>query len=469
MKIEPGAMPAPQLRLVRVLGRGGMGAVWEAEHLTLKNRVAVKFMLDRFASNGPETARFVREATAAAQVKSPHVAQVFDHGFTEDGTPYIVMELLEGESLADRLGRAGRIGLRETAGLVTQACRALTRAHAQGIVHRDIKPDNLFLTDQEGDPFVKLVDFGVAKRPDEDGAAGMTATGSVVGTPYYMSPEQMASSKHVDARADLWSLGVVAYRCLTGAHPFDGGSIGAVCLAIERGTFAAPSSIVPELGTGVDGFFARALARSPDDRFQTARELGEALDALASQHGDEITMVGRARPPRARTAAAFDLTVRAPTRLDTPADEGPRRPTEGGSDAAIDANSATIDAPTGADVAAPPGGFGLRTAVAVAVVATLVGVAATLAVSRLGGPATSTVTSTAPDATVAGSTREPTPSPAPLVAPAPGTATASADPARPAPTASAPMARPPRAPAVSSSPPAAPVAAPGPPPRDRGF
>jgi serine/threonine-protein kinase len=497
MKIEPGAMPAEHLRLVRVLGRGGMGAVWEAEHLSLKTRVAVKFMLDRFASSGAETARFVREARAAAQVKSPHVAQVFDHGVTEDGTPYIVMEMLEGESLGARLERAGRLGLRETATILGQACRALGKAHAQGIVHRDVKPDNLFLVDQDGEPFVKVLDFGVAKHEGGD-AAGMTSTGAVVGTPYYMSPEQMASSKHVDGRADLWSLGVVAYRCLTGELPFDGASIGAVCLAIERGRFAPASSRVPELGPAIDAFFGRALARAPDARFPTARDLGEALASLAEGREDVATLVGGSpRPaaggPRASSSSPeLDATVAA-TPEPRPA---PRRPASDAADTfvprgddepSIDAAPASTGTrestlgPRRTDAAAArPAGTGSRLGLVMAGLAA--GVVATIGFVATRTPAPATGSSAAPppdprtiaaSATPLGGASAAPSASSPVVSPAPTpSAIASAAPSAEPPRSSAaqpPIPRAPRPPPVASSPPTNPAVNPGSLPRDRGF
>src|SRR5262249_30549614 len=200
------------LRLVKLLGEGGMGSVWIADHTTLKTQVAVKFMAQALASSAEAVERFAREASAAARIKSPHVVQVLDHGFTSERIPYIAMELLEGEDLGVRLERLGRIGLSETTTIIAQACKALSRAHSLGIVHRDIKPENIFLTEIDGELVVKILDFGIAKQTQATGL-GMTTTGTMVGTPYYMSPEQVVSAKAVDSRSDLWSIGVVAYHC----------------------------------------------------------------------------------------------------------------------------------------------------------------------------------------------------------------------------------------------------------------
>src|SRR5262245_31536554 len=190
MILAAGAMVSPSVRLVRLLGKGGMGSVWVAEHLTLKTLVAVKFMAENFAQSPGAVARFEREAVAAAQIKSPHVVQVFDHGVDESGVPYIVMELMEGEDLAHRLAAVGHLSPMQTAQIVGQVCKALSKAHAAQIVHRDIKADNIFLVQSDDDVFVKVLDFGIAKRHDDAPSSHLTSTGAVVGTPHTMSPEQ---------------------------------------------------------------------------------------------------------------------------------------------------------------------------------------------------------------------------------------------------------------------------------------
>ncbi|WP_437668758.1 protein kinase domain-containing protein [Sorangium sp. So ce131] len=267
------------LKLSRQLGKGAMGSVWVADHLALGTQVAVKFMSPAYAEQGGFVERFRREAMAAAQIKSPHVAQVFDHGVTPDGAPYIVMELLEGEDLKRRIERLGVLAPTEVALIVGQTAKALGRAHQLGIVHRDIKPDNIFLLDVEGEPFVKVVDFGVAKRV-QGGAAGelgMTSTGSVLGTPLYMSPEQLLSAKHVDYRADLWGLAVVAYHALTGQVPFRGETLGALSVVLHTGIFTPPSAVRPELSPAIDAWMKKALQLDPAARFSSARQMAEAL------------------------------------------------------------------------------------------------------------------------------------------------------------------------------------------------
>ncbi|MCA9632227.1 MAG: protein kinase [Myxococcales bacterium] len=279
MELTAGTLVTPQIRLERMLGEGGMGSVWVAEHEGLGTRVAVKFISEDLASQADIRQRFTREARASARIKSPYVVQVFDTGLLEERVPYIVMELLEGHDLRDRIRELERLPVNEVVTVVSQTCKALAKAHAKGVIHRDIKPDNLFICDPEGDPHIKVLDFGVAKSDDTDLA--MTSTGAVVGTPYYMSPEQLVSAKHVDVRADLWSLGVVAYHALTGQRPFEAETFPGLVLAIERGLYPAPFE---RLGVGspeLDAWMARALHRDIDRRFESAAEMAAALQEAA--------------------------------------------------------------------------------------------------------------------------------------------------------------------------------------------
>jgi eukaryotic-like serine/threonine-protein kinase len=257
-----------------------MGEVWLAEHLSLRTQVVVKFLSPDVAQDQASLARFQREAAAAAQVKSPHVVQTFDFGVSEFGHPFIVMEHLEGCDLATAL-KGRRFSLVETAHLVEGIARALTKAHERGIVHRDIKPANVFLVDQgTGDPFVKVLDFGIAKGIDEQNP--LTTTGEVVGTPIYMSPEQLLGARDVDAQSDLWSVGVLAYRAVVGQAPFRGDSVAAVALAVVSGSIPRPTAADPSLPSSFDAWFARACARERGDRFRSARELANALWVCAT-------------------------------------------------------------------------------------------------------------------------------------------------------------------------------------------
>jgi serine/threonine-protein kinase len=287
-----------------------MGSVWVADHLGLKTQVAVKFIAESVVQDPTVKMRFEREATAAAQIRSPHVVQIFDHGLAEDRIPYIVMELLEGESLGRRLDRMGALTPRETASIVGQVCRALSKAHANGVVHRDIKPDNLFLTDSDGELFVKVLDFGIAKQT-ADQPVGVTSTGMAVGTPLYMSPEQAVSAKDVTQATDLWAVAAVAYRCLTGRVPFQGNTFGALCVIINRGVFPAPSTVRQGIPPGFDAWFTKGLAVAPTERFASARELADQFSAAAGFPAGVQVAVASALPPRSGSSPAAAAATRA--------------------------------------------------------------------------------------------------------------------------------------------------------------
>ncbi|MGZ5970337.1 MAG: serine/threonine-protein kinase, partial [Polyangiales bacterium] len=281
-----GQMIGRSLRLLEPLGAGGMGSVWVAEHIGLRTHVAVKFIARERVSDADSNARFAREAAAASSVKSPHVVQMLDYGVTEDGVAYIVMELLEGRDLARRIREHGPLGADEVVQIVEQVATALDRAHARNVVHRDIKPENIFLCDVGGDaPFVKILDFGVAK---ESRNAFGTLAGELLGTPPYMSPEQLEGAATVDARSDLWSLGVVVFEALTGHHAFDGANIAEVVTRIHVGPMPRPSHFMPTLPPAVDEWFFRACAREPGLRFASGREMARAL-ALALRGGGVMT------------------------------------------------------------------------------------------------------------------------------------------------------------------------------------
>jgi eukaryotic-like serine/threonine-protein kinase len=273
---------ADKYRLDRPLAAGGMGSVWAAWNTHLDVPVAIKFMAAPLAASQDLVARFEREARAAAQLRSPHVVQIFEHGIDGDA-PFIVMELLEGEDLGTRIRRQGRLPVEDAARVVSGVCKALRRAHAMGIVHRDLKPANVFLArrDDDDDETVKVLDFGVVKSLGERVDSGVTKTGELIGTPSYMSPEQARTTKKVDHRSDLWSLGIIAYRALTGSLPFPAASGLERLMLICNEPIPPPSTICPDLGPDVDAFFTRALAIDPDARFQTAREMAEAMKALA--------------------------------------------------------------------------------------------------------------------------------------------------------------------------------------------
>jgi serine/threonine protein kinase len=293
VELREDAVIAGKLRLLRPLGQGGMGVVWAARHLALDTDVAVKFIRpERAAADPALVTRFEREAKATARIAHPHVVQVMDYGAVDGVVPYLVMELLRGFSLADLLERGGRLSFATAKSLVQQMGSALESAHERGIVHRDVKPHNVFiLQESKGYPlFVKVLDFGVAKMVRDaqvpEISATLTETGMVIGSPPYMSPEQLEGSKDVDLRSDLWSLAVILYECLTGTLPFKGSSFIAVGAAVLKGKYRPASELRTNLPASVDDWFAKALCLDPDGRFQSAGEMVAAFLALGNAVAD---------------------------------------------------------------------------------------------------------------------------------------------------------------------------------------
>ncbi|RLB59034.1 MAG: hypothetical protein DRI90_15935, partial [Deltaproteobacteria bacterium] len=249
-------------------------------------QVAVKFISEEVASTGAEaTERFTREATAAAQIKSPHIVQMIDHGVMADATPYIVMELLTGESLDERIERSGPLTLADVSQVVSQVVKALEAAHDLGVIHRDIKPHNIFLTGSPDEPFVKVLDFGIAKQTRLAEKEEITQPGMIVGTPQYVSRDVIMgiAEASTEPAVDLWALAIVAYKCLTGVLPFDGDSIGAICAALATAKFEPPTAHRPDLTEPVDAWFAQALAEDRSERFGTAAELGASFRRLLDE------------------------------------------------------------------------------------------------------------------------------------------------------------------------------------------
>jgi serine/threonine-protein kinase len=280
-RLVSGQTFADKFRLECRIGSGGMGVVWRAWNVQLDIPVAIKVMNAQFAHQAESVARFEREAKAAARIRGRHVVTIYEHG-VHDGLLYMAMELLEGEDLNQRLKRAGRLSLQATAHVVGDLCKALQRAHELGVVHRDLKPANVFLTRDGDEEIAKVLDFGIAKLMVINDGGFVSETGQILGTPTYMSPEQIRATKHVDARADLWSLAVIAFRALTGEVPFSG-SMFDITSSILGGPTPIASAVAPDLAPEVDAFFARALARDIDRRFQSARELSDAFNTLAGR------------------------------------------------------------------------------------------------------------------------------------------------------------------------------------------
>jgi eukaryotic-like serine/threonine-protein kinase len=271
---------AGRYKLLSPLKRGGMGKLWTAEHLTLHSKVAIKLLDDELLARPDAVARFVREARSAAQIRSPHIVQILDVG-VEQGIPFIAMELLQGETLAERLERVGALSAVDTARILSQVARGVARAHAAGLVHRDLKPSNIFLERNEEEENAKVLDFGIAKAlvPGLEAESGATRTGALIGSPHYMSPEQAEASDKLDHRTDIWAFGVVAFECMAGRRPFDQASLGSQLLAICAWPLPVPSHFA-SVPVGFDAWFARACARAPQARFGSAHEAAQELRAV---------------------------------------------------------------------------------------------------------------------------------------------------------------------------------------------
>ncbi|MBI4957398.1 MAG: serine/threonine protein kinase, partial [Myxococcales bacterium] len=267
-------------RVVGVLGQGGMGMVYEALNTRIQKRVALKFIDAALVTNEEVYARFEREALAASAIDSPHIIQIFDAGQSPDGVPYIVMELLRGQDLGHMLVETGRLPLGLALDLSVQILRGLSDAHAAGIVHRDLKPDNVFLVARGDDPlFVKIVDFGVSKmvRADDVPVLTLTRQGMIVGTPYYMAPEQAQAFPDVDGRADVYSAGAILYECLAARPPHVGRTYEQVIVKICTSDAEDVRVHNPDVPERIARVLARALRRERDERFANAAEMSDAL------------------------------------------------------------------------------------------------------------------------------------------------------------------------------------------------
>jgi len=279
--VQPGEVLAGKYRVERVLGVGGMGVVVAATHLQLEERVAIKFLLPAMLRNPEVVGRFAREARAAVKIKNEHVARVSDVGTLDGGAPYMVMEFLEGEDLAAWLLQRGPLPVEQAVDFVLQACVAVADAHGLGIVHRDLKPANLFCVRRSDGQFViKVLDFGISKVAELGGSRpGMeaTKTTAIMGSPLYMSPEQMRSAKDVDAQTDIWALGIVLYELLTGTPPFVGDSFAEVAIGVATGSFAPVRSFRPDAPPGLEAVILKSLEKEKGRRYGNVAELALAL------------------------------------------------------------------------------------------------------------------------------------------------------------------------------------------------
>ncbi|MBX3250655.1 MAG: serine/threonine protein kinase [Myxococcales bacterium] len=260
-------------RIDKLIGRGGMGIVYQAEHTGLRKKVAVKVLLRGHGAGSEAKRRFEREARMAGSLGHPNIVQIFDLGSLPDGSPYLVMELLQGESLADRLKIEGALPVGEACDIVAQVLSALEAAHDRGIVHRDLKPDNVFLS-RDG---VKLLDFGISKNIIDDNTLSLTRTGIVVGTPYYLAPEQARGERNIDQRVDLWAAGVLLYESLTGMLPFTADNYNALIAKILTKRPESPAAARPSISPMLESVIMKALAYDPKERFRDAADMRFAL------------------------------------------------------------------------------------------------------------------------------------------------------------------------------------------------
>ena len=312
-KIPVGTVLVGKYRVVREIGRGGMAAVYEAEQLSLGKHVALKVLAAELAASTIVIERFFREAKAAASVKSPYIVDVYDSGRLDDGRPFISMELLDGESLYDRMARIRIIDVQTTMNVVVHTAKGLVKAHAAGIVHRDLKPENIFITKgEDSDEICKILDFGLAKfyaplNPEEKSQKRLTREGAVFGTPAYMSPEQVKGHGNVDHRADLWALGCMAYECLIGRPVWNmDQGVAMTFAAIATGPIPIPSKARPDLPPSFDAWFKKCLERDPARRYQSAKELADGFveawgqrptSSASFPHLNPVPSSGSMRPP----------------------------------------------------------------------------------------------------------------------------------------------------------------------------
>ncbi|WP_434042469.1 MULTISPECIES: protein kinase domain-containing protein [Sorangium] len=341
-----GDVLAGKYRIERVLGAGGMGVVLAAWHLVLERRVAIKFLLPEAAALPDASARFLREARAAAALDGQHIARVIDVGTLDSGAAYMVLEHLTGDDLGQVLQTRGPLPLAEAADYLLQACEALAEAHARGIIHRDLKPKNLFLTRRpDGAPLLKVLDFGLSKfiaTGDSVKEASLTATGLIMGSIHYMSPEQIRSLKYADVRTDIWALGVILYRMLTGRHPFEGDSITAVTAAIMMDTPTSLLTLRPDLPPAVGALVGRCLAKDPAVRVQSVTEIGRVLAPFGTQRARlSFESIDRLLPEPAARAGY-------PPAPGTPGALGASSPSWGGAPVAPEAATAPMPVRPGA-------------------------------------------------------------------------------------------------------------------------
>ncbi|HEY3821928.1 MAG TPA: serine/threonine-protein kinase [Polyangiaceae bacterium] len=299
--LAEGEILAGKYRVLFAIGEGGMGQVFAAEHVQLGHKVALKVLRPSALESEEAVERFLREGRAAARLQSEHVARVSDVGKLDSGVPYMVMEFLEGRDLAQLLGEQGKLPIDQAVGFIIQAGEAIAEAHHHGIVHRDLKPANLFVTTAlDGAPLVKVLDFGISKASSLLGAASpqITTTSAIIGSPKYMSPEQMQDSRAVDGRADIWALGSILYEMLAGRLAFDAPTLATTCVQILQATPPRVRQSREEVPPGLDEVVMRCLEKNPDERFASVAELVQALSPFAPESGTLVARINRMKASR---------------------------------------------------------------------------------------------------------------------------------------------------------------------------
>jgi serine/threonine-protein kinase len=278
----PPGMVLGRYEILRLIGRGGMGSVYEAVHRDLKKRVAIKTLLPGLAANADARARFLREGESASRIRHPHVVDITDVG-VEGTTSYLVMEFLEGEDLAKLIARQGQLSLRQTADIMLPVVAAISAAHDMGVIHRDLKPENIFLSRSRiGGLHPKVLDFGISKVTGDRSTMILTGTGATFGTTFYLPPEQLQGARQADAKSDQYALGTILYECVTGRRAFEGEVVYGVMKDIAEGRYLAPRAVRPDLPQEVEAIITRAMSLNPADRFASVKDLGAAFLGYAS-------------------------------------------------------------------------------------------------------------------------------------------------------------------------------------------